>query len=432
MTSSRLVVVVLGMAASGCPTTSNPVDTPTGSTGGSNAGTATTSAADSTDGPGDSGPADPTGVGSETDADSETGGVEGLCADAIGPDSATLNAEVQALMATNHHPGVAICTTRGAQITWCRGYGKANLAGDVDVTARTPFLIASVSKLFTATALMQLWEDGEFELDDDVDASSPFPARHPTSKTAVTYRMLLAHASSIEDSAIADMFYEYGSDPTISLLDAVSGYLDPDGVYYTNDNWAAGDPGTAASYSNIGYAFAGLLTQLHTGTDFADRTEATILAPLGMEDSAWRLADHDLDTIAMAYAWEGGQYQEYGHYTFADYPNGGLRGSACDVALFLSSQAAGGEPILAPATLATMQEITYPMLDDVQGLGWYFEDIGPGNWIGHSGGEQGIFTEAFYRTSDGVGFVLLTNAAGDDENLLFDLEGSIIEWAESL
>ncbi|MCH9687851.1 MAG: beta-lactamase family protein, partial [Deltaproteobacteria bacterium] len=254
----------------------------------------------------------------------------------------------------------------------------------------------------------------------------------PTSASAVTYRMVLAHASSIEDSDIADMFYEYGSDPTISLLDAVSGYLDPNGAYHTNDNWSAADPGTAASYSNMGYAFAGLLTQLHTGIDFADHTEATILAPLGMDDSAWRLSDHDLDTIAMAYAWEGGRYQEYGHYTFADYPNGGLRGSACDVARFLGSQASGGEPILAPATLAAMQEIAYPGLDDVQGLGWYFEDIGPGDWIGHSGGEQGIFTEAFYRTSDGVGFVLLTNAAGDDENLLFDLEGSIIEWADAL
>jgi CubicO group peptidase (beta-lactamase class C family) len=352
--------------------------------------------------------------------------------DALGPDNAELDAEVEALLAENHHAGMAVCTIKGGTVTWCRGYGKSNLQGDVLVTARTPFLLASVSKLFSATALMQLFEEGMFELDDDLDTDTDFPVSHPNFSTPITYRMLLAHASSIADSDQLDGWYEYGNiDPTISLYDAVSGYLDPEGVYYGADNWGAAEPGTNYAYSNLGYALVGLLTELHTETDFAEASKASIFEALGMQDSSWRVADFDLATVAMPYAWLGGEFVPFEHYTFADYPNGGLRSSACDVALYLASQASGGAPLLEADTLSLMQEAAFPSLDDVQGLGWYYEDVADGDWIGHSGGEQGVFSDVFYRTSDKVGFVVLTNSEGDDENAIFDLEASIIEWAES-
>jgi CubicO group peptidase (beta-lactamase class C family) len=367
--------------------------------------------------------------GGDGDGDGEG---DGACAASLGPENAELDAEIEALLSMNHHPGVAVCTFKGGTVTWCRGYGKANLELDRDVDAQTPFLLASVSKLFAATALMQAYEADAFELDDEVDAFTDFPSAHPSASTPISYRMLLAHVSSLVDSNQLDNWYEYGNvDPSLSLYDAVSGYVDPSGQFYEAANWSSSEPGTSYEYSNIGYAFVGLLAELHADMDFAELTRANIFEPLGMLDSSWRVADFDLDDVAMPYEYAGGSYSALQHYTFSDYPNGGLRASVCDVALFMASQAGGGAPILQGETLELMQEVAYPALDDVQGLGWYYEDIGPGDWIGHSGGEQGTFSDAFYRLSDGVGFVLLTNAEGDDENAIFDVEDSLIAWAES-
>ena len=190
--------------------------------------------------------------------------------------------------------------------------------------------------------------------------------------------------------------------------------LDPQGTYYSTDNWASAAPGTEYNYSNVGSAYAGHLVQLLSGEDFAARSRSQIFEPLNLQDTAWRLSELDLDTVAMPYDYGGGSYTPLEHYTFADYPNGGLRASACDMARFLSSQAAGGAPLLDAATVELMQTPTYPDLNGTQGLGWYQENIGPGTWMGHSGGEAGVFTEAYYRLDDGVGFVLLTNTRGDD------------------
>ena len=353
---------------------------------------------------------------------------------AVGPDNADLDVAFEALLANNHHAGMAACTIRGGEVTWCRGYGDANRELGTAVDATTPFLMASISKLFTATALMQLWESGAFELEDDVADTTDFPVAHPTSSTPVTYAMLLAHASSIVDVwGTLGQWYQYGNmDPSISLYDAVAGYLDPQGIYYSTDNWSSAAPGTQYTYSNVGSAFAGLLVQLLSGEDFAARSRSQIFEPLNLQDTAWRLSELDLDTVAMPYDYGGGTYTPLEHYTFADYPNGGLRASACDMARFLSSQAAGGAPLLDAATVELMQTPTYPDLNGTQGLGWYQENIGPGTWMGHSGGEAGVFTEAYYRLDDGVGFVLLTNTRGDDVGAVYAVEDQLIAWGETL
>ena len=117
-----------------------------------------------------------------------------------------------------------------------------------------------------------------------------------------------------------------------------------------------------AALRAAGSAFAGLLVQLISGEDFAARSRSQIFEPLNLQDTAWRLAELDLDTVAMPYRYENGTYTPLQHYTFADYPNGALRASACDVARFFASQAAGGAPVLEPETLALMQTPTYPDL----------------------------------------------------------------------
>ena len=360
------------------------------------------------------------------------GQTQPLCADSVGPDNAMLDAEAAKLLQDNHHAGMAFCAIRKGKVTWCRGYGKANIANDVAVTARTPFLLASISKLFAATALMQINEEGLFGLDDDVNATTPFSVVNPNTTVPITYRSLLAHTSSIVDTNAIYQWYTYGSDSPVSLYDILEDYLDPKGKHYSINNWSTSPPESKYDYTNMGYALVGLLSQLHKKKDFADLTKETIFDPLGMKDSAWRLADHDKAKLAMPYKWDGNNYVAQDHYTFPDYPNGGLRASACDLALFLASQANGGAPLLKAATLQEMLKPTYPSVNKKRGLGWDSINIGGEPWLGHSGGEKGVFTEAYFRPSDGVGFIMLTNTGGDDVQAVYAMEDRVIAWAETL
>jgi len=80
-------------------------------------------------------------------------------------------------------------------------YGHANIGQDIEPTDSTLFFLASVSKTVVAVALMQLWEDGRFGLDDNINLYLPWSVRHPFFPTTpITFRMLMTHTSSIKDN----------------------------------------------------------------------------------------------------------------------------------------------------------------------------------------------------------------------------------------
>lgn len=327
---------------------------------------------------------------------------------------ADLDAAVTARLHEAHLPGLAACVVRGGAVAFCKGYGLADIAARRPITPDTPFLLASVSKVFTATALLQLWEHGGFDLDDDVSQASSFPIRYPGMKGPITYRRLLGHVAGVADSDAMNELYAYGEDPDLSLQQVIEGYFVPGGAYYdARKNFLPDPPGAVHSYSNMGYALLGYLAQVLAGQDFAAFCAESIFEPLGMKDTSWHLADFPKDGPAVPYSWDGGSFQSYGQYTFADYPDGGLRSSARSVAAFLASQARGGElgghRILASSTLSSMLDVAYPALDKTQGLGWYHREIGGDDWVGHMGIERGAYTEMFLRRRDGLGFVILTN-----------------------
>src|ERR1700730_3807699 len=97
---------------------------------------------------------------------------------------------------------------------------------------RTVQNLGSISKTVVATSVMQLWEKGKFQLDDDVNDRLPFVVRSPSHpETPITYRLLLTHRSGIADSLAYRSSYVCG-DPTISLEDWLKGYFTPGGRYY--------------------------------------------------------------------------------------------------------------------------------------------------------------------------------------------------------
>ena len=328
---------------------------------------------------------------------------------------------IEQKMARAHVPGAAVAVVKDDRIVMARGYGWAHIERGVRVTPETAFLMASVSKLVTATALMQAHDDGGFALDDAVGDHAPVSLenpRHPD--VAITFRQLLAHASSIRDNwDVLDAFYVAGDSP-VRLKRFLARYLLPGGDLFDLDgNFYRSAPGSAVRYSNVGSALAGGLVSLVGSRGFDRSCRERIFEPLGMTNTGWRLRDMDPNTLAMPYEYRrgSGEWVAYGHYGFPDYPNGLLRSSVLDMARFviahMNDGAFGETRILAPGTAREMRRVQYPDLDGDQGLGFYHWRTGGEDRVGHNGGDYGASTEVWFRPSDRKGVLLFVN--GDAE-----------------
>ena len=345
-----------------------------------------------------------------------------------GPGS-ELDQFIRARMEAAHLPGLAACVVGDGRVVWANGYGWANVEKQVAVTPDTLFMLASVSKTITSVALMQLYDDGLFGLDDDVDDYLPFSTRNPRHPaTPITPRMLLTHTSSLADNwDVIEPLYTPGDSP-IPLGDFCAGYVTPGGEYYTAENFHARPPGQVCDYCNVGVALGGYLAQVLSGVPFEQHCEQRLFAPLGMEETSWRLAGLDAAHIATPYTYDDGQYTPYEHYGYPDYPDGALRTSVLQLARFLitfiNGGAYGDTRILQASTVAEMRREQVPALEEGQGLIWYTE----GERMGHDGGDDGILTRMFFRPTNGRGVILLSNGEGDTgDDALLEIENRLFE-----
>lgn len=310
--------------------------------------------------------------------------------------------------------GLGLATVYGGRVTWSDGLGLANLARDQRVRQDTMFMLASISKTVTATALMQVWEQGDIDLDDDVNAVLPFAVRNPSFPSKeITARQLLTHTSGIRDNwgALSPLYVQ--GDSPIALGTFLERYLVRGGRYFSaSKNFTEWAPGTGYRYSNVGAALMGYLVEATTGIDFSRWCEDRIFTPLGMRDTGWHLRGLERDRIARPYRrLPGGGWKSHGLYGYPDYPDGGLRTTARSLAKFLAAYARGGGPILKSATVDLMlrdQKVPGPW----QGMVWYQTPGPKGPLVGHSGGDKGVATEMWFRRSDGAGAIILANGDG--------------------
>src|SRR5262249_55588363 len=113
-----------------------------------------------------------------------------------------LDAFILKYMKDNNLPGVGVAIVKDGKLALAKGYGYADIDKDIPYTANTIQEIASISKPVTATALMKLWEQGLFQLDEPIDSYLPFTVRNPNFPAVpITFRMLLNHTSSIVHNA---------------------------------------------------------------------------------------------------------------------------------------------------------------------------------------------------------------------------------------
>ena len=321
-------------------------------------------------------------------------------------------------MEDENMPALATLIFKDDQVLYESYLGKSQLVKDVDLEPDHLFLMASVSKVFTATALLQLYDSGLFDLDDSINAHLDFRVSIPDDNTPITFRMLLTHTSAIADGSALDDQYYYGEDSPVALSDFMRDYFSPGGKYYDErENFHNLSPGEEHEYSNVASALIGVLVEEISGQGFNEYCKEHFFKPLKMEHTAWRL-DEIAGTIAQPYNYKRGDYEALEHYTFTDYPNGGLRSTARDLAVFFNAFINEGTTVNIQLLKAeTAAEMATPQLaDKSDGVGLHMFRLNDEHSLwGHDGGESGVATIVGFNKSTHIGVVLLCNQG--DANL---------------
>lgn len=177
---------------------------------------------------------------------------------------AAVDAAAQQLVSSARTPGLAVGIARGGQFVLAKGYGKANLETDTPVTVTTVFPIYSITKTFTAAAIMQLRDAGRLSLDDRVAKYFPdFPRG-----AEVSLRHLLSHTSGIHDYAEPGRPEEKMRTTSVELLRLIAAHSP---LYDF-------DPGTKYAYSNSNYVLLGRIVELVTGQTYARYIQDSVIA----------------------------------------------------------------------------------------------------------------------------------------------------------
>lgn len=359
----------------------------------------------------------------------------------VGTSSAQLEPLIMETMETEHIPGLAACIVKDGEIIWTGAYGHANIEHDREVADTTVFVLASVSKTVTGTALMQLWEDGSFELDDSINGYLPFEVVNPHfPDSAITFRMLMTHTSGLKDNwAILDSLANWNGDPLVPLDEFLMNYFLPDGEYYDeNENFNLWPPGSDSDYSVTATALAGYVVEAISEIPFDQHCEEHVFAPLEMNETSWFYADLDTSNIAMPYHWDGSTYVPYGLWSYVHYPGGMLKTSSLQLARFLTAFMQGGQlgevTIVDSSTVELMTtvevenlfpNIDFPNIDC--GLFWLKLNLYGRTIWGHYGSIFGVRTVMFFCPDENSGAIVLTNGESLAIWLILD---ELLDFAE--
>ncbi|MEO1451443.1 MAG: serine hydrolase domain-containing protein [Bacteroidota bacterium] len=348
-------------------------------------------------------------------------------------DFTSLDSFFESHMTEHRIPGLTAAILTPDSTLWQQSYGYADLDRKIPMTARHIQNIASVSKTFTSTAVMQLWEQGKLDLEADINTYLPFSVRHPAfPEIPITLHHLLTHTSSISDGPAYGASYACG-DPGVSLADWISGYLQVEGAYFDPEhNFLSDQPGTTREYSNVGYGLLGYIVAQVSGQSFSSYCQQHIFSPLGMTHTGWFLADIDTSMHAQTYMWQNPtQYERLAsselipdllpasdsgfvatcRYSFYNYPDGLLRTSVEDLSKYMKvwlngGRYAGGQ-LLKPETIDLM--LTPQLSDNLrQGLCWSYTGF-EAVW-GHGGNDPGVQTAFYFSREKGIGMIILQNA----------------------
>jgi len=347
-----------------------------------------------------------------------------------------IDRKIERWMEKNNVPGLAACIAFEDEIVWSNGYGLANVAKNIPFTPdRTLFQIASITKVFTATAIMQLRDRGRFALDDDANAFLPFSLRNPRHPDQpITFRHLLTHTSSIDDDDLIYSLYAPG-DPTRSLEDVVLAYFTPDGSLWRPSNFLKQQPGKKEEYSNAGFALLGYLVETISEQSLEDYLQHHVFNPLDMNETSFFISKLDEERQGRCYTYAKSAkkqlcpgdgdgnllpagmspqpgFNEHVLYSYPTLADGMLRTSVAQLANFMIAMMNGGR--FGQTQLLAKQTVREMLSGKKQGLAFYKTD----DFWGHDGGDPGCSTQMLFDPRDRIGFIIFANADAELDDVV--------------
>jgi CubicO group peptidase (beta-lactamase class C family) len=321
-------------------------------------------------------------------------------------------ATIPELMAEEHVPGLALALVDGDRVVWQQGFGSTEHDGGTPVTAGTIFSVQSMSKVFTATAVMQAVQAGRLDLDvpittylPDFTVHSAFEA-HPERR--ITLRMLLGCTAGFTHEAPLGNNY----DPEPGDFGAH--------VRSISETWLRFPVGTGYAYSNLGFDVAARILEQVWDRPFSQVLRDSLLAPLGMERSTFdRARVHASGNRAVGH--EGLVPPRVDSPMTAA---GGLWTSAADLARFLEFQlgdgTVDGDIVLDSTLMEEMRTVPAPRAGAPAGyaLGVSRSRWRAGNYLDiffHGGGGNGFLSDMYWIPPLHLGVAVLTNSSVDQE-----------------
>ena len=314
---------------------------------------------------------------------------------------AALDDFVEHEMVTKGIPNISISVIQGDEFSWSHGYSH----DDYEVTGATVYRVASVSKLFTAMAVMQLVEQGQVDLDAPVTRYLPEFQPESTFDEDITIRHLLAHRSGLVREPPVGHYFD-DTEPTLEAT-----------VVSLNGTRVIVEPGSMTKYSNAAVSVAGSVIEIVTGQPFAEYVAGALIEPLGMESTSFLPRPDLREALGPGYMWR------YDSFSLTDAPvfelgigpAANLYTTTDDLGQFsrmLLGIARGENPeILSPASLREMwtPQFAGPDVANGFGLGFHVAQVDGQRTIGHAGVMYGYATRVWIRPDDQIGVAVVAN-----------------------
>ncbi|MEY2631979.1 MAG: hypothetical protein RIR00_633 [Pseudomonadota bacterium] len=321
-----------------------------------------------------------------------------------------LETHIPQLMQKHDVAGLSIAVVDDQRVLWATGFGQADAATGRPAAAETVYRVGSISKVFTATAALQLVEQGKLSLDQPLEQLLPgFSLRYPDPAAGLpTLRQVLYHHAGLP-------------------RDRLQGFMTPQPRPYaelvtdSGTDQLIAPPGRMFSYSNIGFSLAGRALERASGEDFSTLLQRQLLTPLGMRSAEFAPGASATPDMARPHA----GLAPASELPLRDVPAGGLNASVLDLGRYLSMLFADGRSgdkvVLSPASIAEMQ---HPQngpeassRDEQFGLAWFIgalrqPRLAPaGRLLQHGGATVHFHSQIMALPEARLGVVVLANSS---------------------
>ncbi|MDR0754324.1 MAG: beta-lactamase family protein [Prevotellaceae bacterium] len=317
------------------------------------------------------------------------------------------------------YTGLAVVAVSDNKIAYSNEFGLKNIDTQEKISKDDLFRIASISKTFTSAAIMQLYEQGKFNLDDDISEALGYSVRNPKfPDTKITYKMLLSHTSSLSD---AEGYFNY---------DILKPEMNPN---FANVYWDYA-PGEKYNYCNLGFNLLGALVEIHSGLRFDVYIRQNLLIPLGIIDAGFNVDSLDNSKFVKIYTRQDSVWiesadayksrkAEMENYTLGKNailfsPTGGMKISATNLAKWMLCRMNYGKLDDTEIISEETSKLMFTPVEPTNGTSSYglgiavSTDLVAGDTLkGHTGSAYGLTSAMFFNPDKKFGVVMIASGS---------------------